>query len=236
MRKKALLVLAVCMTGIMFVCGCGEKKVIINNGKNIVKNSGSTAQKTVEIPEGVYSFSVDEISMNQGSVTVSITPENGESVIEVNEDVLEDFSLEVDADNKTLKLVGDKGKSYENLQCHVTLCASVDSVEVCGAIKVVYEVPSNTESIRIRADGACQVDAKGSCVNSEYEVGGVSVLDAAGITAEHVTVKADGTAKASVYASQSLDAKASGVSSISYSGDPEDVTEEADGVAKIEKE
>ncbi len=77
--------------------------------------------------------------------------------------------------------------------------------------------------------------ASGSADKAEYDLSGTTVLKANALAANEVTVRAAGVSNAEVCADSVLNAKASGTSGITYSGDPETVNDSISGMASITK-
>ena len=66
----------------------------------------------------------------------------------------------------------------------------------------------------VRQQGASRADIDGSANDLNIDVSGASKVDADELNAQNVVVEASGASKANVYAIQSIDARASGASSI----------------------
>ncbi len=72
----------------------------------------------------------------------------------------------------------------------------------------------------MRQQGASRADIDGSANDLNIDVSGASKVDADELKAQNVVVEASGASKANVYAIQSIDAPASGASSIGCEGNP----------------
>lgn len=245
MKKKkaaAVILSAAAILGAFTACGeedtYSDSVVIDMNDEEfseIIKGSGSMTEKSVSVPDGIYSFSTGTISNSNSNIKVIIDPSASESKIEADDNVCDDLTLSVDEAGQKIILSGRSGVMYENMNYTLTIGAKVSSVNVSGSVQTDYTIPEEVTEINVSAEGASVVSVKGSCDLASYDISGVSKLNAADAEAGNVKVSVSGTSSAEVYAKNELDAEASGMSTINYSGNPSSVKEDASGQSSINK-
>ena len=97
--------------------------------------------------------------------------------------------------------------------------SSTFSLELNGASKASLDL-SVLKNINLDISGASYADIDGSVPNLFIEVSGASKVDADQLNAQNVKVETNGASSAKVYAIESVDADASGASSIRCEGSP----------------
>lgn len=243
-RKKSGFALLLLFAAVLLTA-CKKEKTEENDGELNVKSeivsskeavigSGVLSKKEIELAAQVYSFTAEDISVSSGTLKIYISEASKASIIEADDNVLEDFSLEVDENSKTITLKADSKKTYKNLNCTVTVCAAVDSITAGGVSDISYTA-SREGNIRITAKQAARVEAAGTCTRAEYDISGAAVLNAFELKAEQVQVRAEGSSKANVYAEASIKIEALKASTVNYSGNPKTVEDYADSTASIQK-
>ena len=118
-----------------------------------------------------------------------------------------------------------------NLVIDITV-PQLSSVELAGAASLnIYGIDG--ESLDIELAGACGADASGTVKNLTIELAGACRARLKSLEAENAEVEIAGTGSAVVFASESIDASASGFASITCHGNPKDVQKEANGISKV---
>ncbi|NDV47706.1 PspC domain-containing protein [Paludibacter sp. 221] len=92
-----------------------------------------------------------------------------------------------------------------------------------GASKAELDVDIQ-DTFKMDLEGASKVELEGSCQNLRIKAVGASKIDAEGLYAKHAKVNVSGASSASLYASESLSADASGAAKITCKGSPKKVT------------
>ncbi|MBB6612082.1 DUF2807 domain-containing protein [Pontibacter sp. Tf4] len=106
-------------------------------------------------------------------------------------------------------------------------------MELSGATEAAVQARANV----IRADiaGASSTRFTGTADRFEVEAAGACSINAENLQAKHVVIEASGMTVASVFASNSLRADASGASNITYSGNPKSTQVDANGASKVKR-
>jgi hypothetical protein len=89
------------------------------------------------------------------------------------------------------------------------------------------------EKLRLESLGAASVKATGKVKSVEISSTGAGEIDAANLQAEKAKVDVTGAASVEVYASDQLDVKVSGASSVEYSGNPKTVNKSVAGIGSV---
>jgi hypothetical protein len=92
------------------------------------------------------------------------------------------------------------------------------------------------DHLKIDTSGASNIQASGETKKLEIDMSGASNINTRELRALSVRVSGSGAGHAKVYASEELNAKLSGVGSITYAGDPKVVTKDVSGLGSISKE
>lgn len=108
---------------------------------------------------------------------------------------------------------------------------SLSSVEVLGAGSVTV-TGVDSEEFAVAVAGAADVSVSGRATTFVAVLSGVGDIDASSLAAKDVTARLSGVGSISVAASATLDAAASGVGEIFYSGDPS-VKSKVTGIGQV---
>lgn len=131
--------------------------------------------------------------------------------------------------NGALKMAMKKTKRWGGNNHHDTITARVTlpvlkAVNVSGVVDGEIE-GVDSEAFKITVSGVGDIDIAGKCGALDARVSGVGDLEAENLECRDVTVRVTGVGDASVYASKSVDASASGVGDIDVFGKPSEVSE-----------
>ena len=105
------------------------------------------------------------------------------------------------------------------------------SADISGASKLTMSLIANKASFDISGTG--YVNISGKINKLEVDLEGGSNADMMNLTATEASIQASGASKARVNVTGSIEAEASGASSIEYSGNPTVRKSETSGVSKI---
>lgn len=242
--------------GLVCTANCKGITVDNNNNNNTDNNSGTISGggrvedfkdfDEVEL-SGFYDVNIeraDEYSViiqGEGKKDVEIS-QSGSTLL-INKDK-NDWSINFDWDNfdwksrsatkiiirmphlKSLETSGAtvsrvKGFEEEDIAFHFT-----------GASESTIEVSSN--NLDVNVSGAANIELHGMVNKADYDLSGACKLKAYDLKAKTVSVDASGACSAQVYAEESINADASGPSSIRYRGGAQDVKKDAALPATIE--
>ncbi|MBI1939507.1 MAG: DUF2807 domain-containing protein [Ignavibacteriales bacterium] len=108
----------------------------------------------------------------------------------------------------------------------------LESIECSGANDINASGISS-DNFNVELSGAGSVDLQGDAKVVHAELSGAGNINAENLKASRVYISVSGAASARVYARDYLDASVSGVGSIDYYGDPQDVSTNVSGVGSI---
>ncbi len=246
MKRKIIKAIAIA-SAMSLACGLSACKkgndfrsnTAFNTGGNYdkkVDGSGKMSESSFQIPDGhYYKLILTGISSSDSTFKVNIASSGNNATIKADDNVIEDFQLDVDDKAGTITLLTDKKTMYNKINCTILINAAINAIEAEGAAVIEYNAPVNADNIEITLRGVCSMTASGSADKAEYDLSGTTVLKANALAANEVTVRAAGVSNAEVCADSVLNAKASGTSGITYSGDPETVNDSISGMASITK-
>ncbi|MDR0810699.1 MAG: DUF2807 domain-containing protein [Paludibacter sp.] len=118
-----------------------------------------------------------------------------------------------------------------NLTASDTLRTDNLSIDVAGASKT--EILVIAEKIRGEASGASKIRISGKTNSADFDASGASKIDSEKLFAKSVTVDASGASHANLFATESINAGASGASSIAIYGNPPQSKTTKSGASKI---
>jgi phage shock protein PspC (stress-responsive transcriptional regulator) len=93
----------------------------------------------------------------------------------------------------------------------------------------------DTERLDIHLTGASKLTLEGEARNMDARLNGASMLEAYNMTTQFAEINSNGASKAEIYATELLEAEASGVSQIRYRGDAQ-VNSNSDGISTIRRD
>ncbi len=111
----------------------------------------------------------------------------------------------------------------------------LQSVRVSGSNRIEL-LHVDQEWFRIRGSGSTRVLVTGYVEELEVRMSGSSRLDAEDLIAERVTVRTSGSSRSVINAEESIEARTSGSSRVSYYGNPEIVEINSSGSSRVRAE
>jgi hypothetical protein len=157
-----------------------------------------------------------------------------------------DRSLEITGDDNVLPLVTTEVKNNTlhigsskpySVNHPITVKISVpelEAISTSGASKITISGLKNSD-FKVDSSGASKLSLAGETKKLSIGTSGASNIEAKDLHAEKVNVESSGAGFVSVYATDQLDASASGAARIDYYGDPKTVNPETSGPASINK-
>jgi hypothetical protein len=109
---------------------------------------------------------------------------------------------------------------------------AIESVAAGGSVSLRAENITGRR-FALTLDGSSHARIQGDCRHFEAVLLGATGLEAEGLKAEHVTIQLTGAGEAAVYAAKRLDAKISGVGTVTYAGSPAEIHPEITGVGEL---
>ena len=193
---------------------------LAGDGKGVVRTLELTGFERIEIA-GVYDLKVE------------VGPDYA---ITLSGPAREIDRVEAEAKDGTLRLDRKEGKrrlwgSRRGVKAQITLPALAGltaSGVVDGAVKGV-----DAERFELDLSGVGDLTLEGECGVFEADVSGVGDLEAEKLECRDVVIEVSGVGDASVYASESVDAKVSGVGAIDVYGGPAEVKEDGGMFSEI---
>ncbi|MDO9154443.1 MAG: DUF2807 domain-containing protein [Paludibacter sp.] len=193
-------------------------------------------------------FSEIEIS---GNIELTLIQDSVQQiVVNAPQDVLSGVITKVE--NGKLKIYSEN-LFFDNAIKVTVHKDSVFSFEANGASKIIADTPFYASKLNLKLSGASQAkmdvviknatdidingashaEIRGTTVSGKYNLSGASKLNADELRAAKVKVEASGASKANVYAFESVDANASGASSINCVGSPKNVDKSDSGASRV---
>ena len=221
MKKFGFLIFILALAiGLIFTpsCSVGDMAGIKGSGTSKTEQRSVTGFKRVDAG---------------GALNVEIDANKDFSVsVEADDNLLQNIKTEVSGD--TLKIYSD-GKISPSAKLNVKISMpSIEGLNLSGASDgKITNV--RADSLELKASGASEVTISGETKKFEADASGASEIDAENLKVEDGKVEASGASSASVSVTNNLEADASGASSISYTGEPKSLKQNASGASSINK-
>ncbi len=168
-----------------------------------------------------------------GSLDAEITIGDRQKVTVTLDDNL--FSnLEMDVEGSTLVIQWDKSCDPDNKSKVVITVARLEAIELNGAGDIDV-TGFRGDSFEFRLRGAGDLDIEGEVDDLEITLMGAGDVSAKGLKAKHVDVTVTGVGNAEVTATESIEARVSGVGDIDYWGNPEKERTRVSGLGDIDR-
>lgn len=191
-----------------------------------VRGSGEIEEEVREVSQ----FSKVEIS---GAYEVEIVVGNEHKVEISAEDNLLSL-IKTKVRGNTLVIENRKNISpREDIVIKITT-ETLERIETSGASSI-YANNIDARTFSLDFSGAGSVYLEGDCSRLIVDMSGAGSLNAKKLIANDVQIEISGASSAKVFASESISADVSGVGSIDYYGDPEDVRTDVSGVGSINR-
>lgn len=171
----------------------------------------------------------------KGAIELELTAGEDFSVTITAEDYpIADVTTEVDGDKLIIDMEEqDRFMGWDDADVDVRITMpTLRELEVTGAVDGEFD-NIDSEELMIDIRGAADVEFEGTCGTLTLDVRGAGDIDADKLRCKDVEVDVKGAGSASVFASESVDARVAGVASISIYGDPKNVRKHEGGLSSI---
>lgn len=142
-------------------------------------------------------------------------------------------------DNLELKVKGGRlivdweERCQPDDDCRLELVvSSLQAMSISGAAEVDI-AGFQGQDFEFRLSGAAELEMDGDVDQLDIQVSGAGEIDTRDLQARRVKVRISGAGNANITATESLDAKVSGVGNISYWGDPQEKKTSVSGLGSI---
>lgn len=175
--------------------------------------------------------------------------------IEGNEEHVKKFKTVQNGDVLELKFEEIKDNVFSESRPNVYLTLSdLKSLKFDGVGNIKSEGPFKVEDIRLEGGGvgnillqfeATKIDAdfnllgnltlKGSAEEIQLSNEGIGNIDATGMTAKNMNLESSGIGKVAVHCTGDLSITVNGIGAVSYTGNPNVIKEEINGIGKVNR-
>jgi hypothetical protein len=216
MKKTVILLLLVAL-------GAGCNMMHFGNG---VRGSGNRKTEKRELP----AFLNVEVS---GAYEVEIVAQKDRTLEITGDDNLLPL-ITTEVKNNTLRIGSSKSfNANQPITVKITV-PELEGISTSGASRINISGLKNSD-FKVDSSGASKLSLAGETKKLNIETSGASNIEAKDLHAEKANVESSGAGFVSVYATDQLDASASGAARIDYYGDPKTVNPEVSGPASINR-
>jgi hypothetical protein len=243
MNTKILKVFGLLITGILLITACSFGTS--QDSRQIITGSGNLIAESREVSgfDGVSHTGIGRVIITQGDHELL--------TIEADDNLIEYITSEVK--NGTLELGFDENVRFDSTSSITFTVGARDIVEIGSTGTGVIEIDelgtenllilkTGTGSISIgaltatdlvvNADGTGNIELAGKVVNQELDLTGTGDYDAPDLESQTATVSVTGTGGVVIWVLDSLDVEITGISKLSYYGNPE-VTQNITGTGSL---
>lgn len=213
---------------------------------SIFGTAQTTETRNVGEFTGIRAGGIVQVELVSGPIGVTVTAEPKvlpRIITEVQNDILvistqKMDELDGDEDEIKIRISMPKVRQIDvsgvvELQALDTMMIDTLKITASGATDV--RIPVKGERLTIELSGASELRTSGQVNSLNAEVSGASELKAYQLWAKSVSIVNSGASESKINVSTSLNATASGVSSIRYYGNPQNPTLSTSGTASIEQ-
>ncbi len=208
MRRQSLTTAILTGIAVFLLVGNATAFSIFGDG---IKGSGDMETRDFDLAD------FDEISLG-GSFDVEIKFGDRQEIdVTIDDNLWDNLELKVKGD----RLIIDWDKSCRpDDDCRIELTVtSLQAMSIRGAADVDI-IDFEGDSFEFDLSGAADLEMSGEVDDLDIQVSGAGDIDTRDLQARHVKVRISGAGNADVTATESIDAKVSGVGDIDYWGDP----------------
>lgn len=229
MKRLALLVFIAALT--IGLCVAYATGTVSSSGSWLkfsfgkgIRGSGNVVTETRNVPK----FTGVDFG---GAMNVDIIAQRSQNVeIETDDNLVPLITTEVHGE--TLYITNTQKINW-NSRVKVRInVEDLESLNVSGASKA-SATAIKSENFKIGVSGASKVTLDGEATSLNADSSGASKIDAENFRVVNAKADASGASKITVFASDSIDANASGASKVSYAGNPKTVNKKASGASKV---
>jgi hypothetical protein len=219
MKKLALLVFIAALIGSVILTACIKTDSFFGE-----RGSGNMKTEKREVAP----FKAVEIG---GASEIEITVGAAQSLeISIDDNIISSVKTTVSGDTLKIEREG-KFSNSKSLKVRITV-PELTGADISGAstanIKNV-----KADKLTLEASGASRITIEGEAKDLTAEANGASTIIADNLRTEKTKVEASGASKVSVFATESLDAIASGASGVVYAGNPKSLNKDASGASSV---
>lgn len=169
-----------------------------------------------------------------------------ENAVNLEVTVQKEFALTIEADDNLLEHIKTE------VSGGVLTISTKDNISAKNKINIKISLPeltnldifgastanissAKTDSLKLNASGASKIKIDGEVKSVEAVASGASGINAENLKTENATATASGASNVTVSPTGDLTAEASGASSVIYTNEPKNITQNASGASTIRK-
>lgn len=169
------------------------------------------------------------------------------------EEYIDRLDVDSDGEELTIELDGKNYKKKRAIEVYVNF-KDLERLEIQGAVDLTCENQIRTTNLKLEFEGAGNVELnisadkiiseisgvgnfeiEGEAEYHKVEFDGIGNYDAKDLISKYTIVESNGIGSVKVYASNRFKGEATGIGSIDYYGDPEDVSVDASGLGSVNR-
>lgn len=169
------------------------------------------------------------------------------------EDYFDRLEVDSDGDELVIDLEGKNYKKTKSIEVYIQF-KDLDKIEITGAVDLTCENQIKTNNLKLEFEGAGNVELnissdkiiseisgvgnfeiEGETDYHKVEFSGIGNYEAHNLRSKYTIVESNGIGSVKVYASNRFKGEATGIGSIEYYGDPDDVSIDASGLGSVSR-
>ncbi len=210
----------------ILMCGTASADFLGIFGDRGIRGSGDMETRTFDLDK------TNAVSIH-GAFDLYVTFGKKQKIsVTIDDNLWDNFEIKVKNGNLDLDW---EDNCRPDSDCRIDLVlVELEEVSVYGACDAnIDDYDGDSFSFNVR--GAGDLEINGEVDDLEISISGAGDVDAEELIANHVDVSISGAGSGSVYAEKSIEARISGVGSLTYYGDPEEKSTLVSGMGSSKK-
>lgn len=244
-----VLVAALMLTGCRFGRRVAERTAARLEGPHTTVTAEGTAG------QGPYSLSVEGlVFLSKDDVTLTVKPADGAPRVEVDcaQELVDRHGLKAEIKGDKINVYADGSRTFLTDFFHVTVYAPCEYISVEGDYEINVDAAGvsrfgleiagaadgtisnlNAEKTVLAVDGAANITLSGASDTLSCKLNGAGTIDAKELNAKEADLIINGAGTIKATATDKLEAQINGAGTISYYGNPSDVSQQINGMGSI---
>lgn len=254
--KKTVRLMALLLVVALLLTGCGFSRRVAERAVAHVEGPHTTITAEGAAGEGPYSLILKGlVFLSENDATLTVKPADGAPRVEVDcaQALVDKHGLKAEIKGDTIAVQADGTRTYVTDFFHVTVYAPCEYIRVEGDYAIDVDasgVPrfgleiagaadgkvSNlaAEKTVLVVEGAASLALSGTSEAFSCKISGAGMVDANDLSAKEAKLTINGAGNIQATVTDVLDAKINGTGTITYYGDPHDVSQQINGMGTIQ--
>ncbi len=253
--NKTIRVAALLLFIMLAVTGCGFTRRAVNRAAIRLDGAHTTVTAEGAAGQGPYSLSIEGlVFLADGDVTLTVKPADGAPRVEVDcaKALVDRYALKAEITGDKIIVKTNERSPFLTDSFHVTVYAPCEYIRVEGdyildvdasnvsrfGLNIAGAADGKVSNLSVEktvlvVDGAASLTLSGASDTLSCKLNGAGTIDAKELSAKEADLTINGAGTIRATATDALDAQINGTGTISYYGDPDDISQQINGMGTI---